>query len=104
MLMPMMGFVLALIVIGGLASLVAAADAKHAVLATYFDPISLFAGLGALVLSLGLAVICEQVAPLSVLSGSSFFGGYAAGGTGGAALGFRRAVSIRRSIYAGALK
>jgi hypothetical protein len=100
MIIPMMGFVFALIAIGGLASLLVAADAKHAILATYIGPILLFAGLGAFFLSLGLLGICEQVAPLRVLSGFSFCGGYAAGGIGGAALGFRRALSIRRRIDA----
>jgi hypothetical protein len=90
--------------IGGLASLLAAADAKYAVFATYIGPISLFAGLGALFLSLGLVGICEQVVPSRVLSGFSFFGGYAAGGIGGAVLGFRRALSIRRRIDAVAQK
>jgi hypothetical protein len=104
MIMPMMGFVFSLIVIGRLASLLAAADAKNAVFATYIGPISLFAGLGALLLSLGLVGICEQFVPSRVLSGFSFFGGYAAGCIGGAALGFRHALSIRRRIDAVAQK
>jgi hypothetical protein len=95
MMMPMMGFVFMLIVVGGLASLVAA-DARHARLAVYVGPIALFGGLGALFLSLGLPVFCEQVLRLRALTGISFFGGYAIGVIAGTALGFHRAVALRR--------
>jgi hypothetical protein len=96
MMLPMMGFAFMLIVVGGLASLVAAADARHARLAVYVGPIALFAGLGALFLSLGLPVFCEQVLRLRVLTSISFFGGYAIGTIAGTSLGLRRAVALRR--------
>jgi hypothetical protein len=98
MIMPVVGFVFMLIVVGGLASLVVAADGKHARLAVYVGPASLFAGLAALLFSMGLAVFCEQVLGLRALSGLGFFGGYGLGLIGGAALGLRRAVSIQRRI------
>ena len=104
MVMPMMGFVFMLIVVGGLASLVAAADGRHARLAVYVGPISLFAGLAALLLSAGLSVFCEQVLGLRALTGLGFFGGYGVGLIGGAALGLRRAFNIRRQIESGACR
>lgn len=98
MMMPMMGFVFMLIVVGGLASLVAAADGRHARLAVYVGPVFLFSGLAALFLSMGLAVFSELVLGLRALSGLGFFGGYCVGLIGGAALGLRRAVRIQRRI------
>jgi hypothetical protein len=100
MVMPMIGFVFMLIVVGGLASLVAAADGRHARLAVYVGPTFFFAGLAALFLSMGLAVFCEQVLGLRMLSGLGFFGGYGVGIIGGAALGLRRAARIQRRIEA----
>ena len=102
MLMPMTGFVFGLIVLGGLASLVAAADGKHARLAVYVGPVSMFAGLGALLLSMGLPVLCEQALGLRALEGVAFVGGYGMGMLGGAALGLRRAVKIQRRLDSGA--
>ena len=102
MILPMMGFVFGLIVLGGLASFVAAADGRHARLAVYVGPISLFAGLGALLLSMGLPVLCEQALGLRALEGLAFFGGYGAGMLGGAALGLRRAFKIQRRLESGA--
>ena len=56
MLLPMFGFVMTLIVVGGLASLVAAGDpASQHRLAPFIGLVALFAGLGALLMSLGLA-------------------------------------------------
>jgi len=98
MVMPMMGFVFGLIVLGGLASLVAAADGRYARLAVYVGPISLFAGFGALLLSMGLPVLCEQAFGLRALEGLAFFGGYGVGMLGGAALGLRRAFKIQRRL------
>lgn len=95
MVMPMLGFVFMLIVVGGLASLVAAADGKHARLAVYAGPVFFFAGLAALLLSSGLSVFCEQVLDLRELTGLGFFVGYGVGLIGGAALGLRRAFNIR---------
>jgi hypothetical protein len=96
MVMPMMGFVFGLIVLGGLASLVAAADGRYARLAVYVGPISLFAGLGALLLSMGLPLLCEQAFGLRALVGLAYFGGYGVGILGGAVLGLRRAFKIQR--------
>jgi hypothetical protein len=104
MIMPMMGFAFMLIVVGGLASLVAAADGRYARLAVYVGTISLFAGLAAVLLSMGLVVFCEQVAGLRELSGLGFFGGYGVGIIGGAALGLQRAARMQRRIEAGARK
>lgn len=101
MIVPMVGFVFMLLVVGGLASFVAAADGRHARFAVYIGPVSFFAGLAALLLSMGLAVFCEQVLGLRALSGLGFFRGYSAGLIGGAALGLRRAVNIQRRVEAG---
>lgn len=97
MILPMMGFVFGLVVLGGLASLVAA-DGRHSRLAVYVGPVSLFAGVGALLLSMGLPVLCEQVLGLQALEGLAFFGGYGVGIVGGAALGLRHAARIHGRI------
>lgn len=102
MVLPAVGFVFMLIFVGGLASLVAAADGRHARVAVYVGPVFLFAGLAALLLSMGLAVFCEQVLGWRALAGLGFFGGYGAGMIGGAALGFRRALSIQRRLSSAA--
>ncbi len=104
MIMPMIGFVFMLIVVGGLASLVAVADGRYARLAVYLGPVFFFSGLAALFLSMGLAVFSEQILGLRALSGLGFFGGYSVGLIGGAALGLRRAVRIQRRIESGARK
>lgn len=98
MIMPMIGFILMLIVVGGLASLFAAADGRRVRLAVYIGPVALFAGLGALFLSMGLPVLCEQVLGLRSQVGPAFFGGYGVGILGGAALGLRRAAGILHRI------
>ena len=49
--MPMFGLIVALIVIGGLGSLVEYGDPKHARVAPFIGFVCLFAGLGALLLS-----------------------------------------------------
>lgn len=79
MLLPMMGFLLALIVVGVLGSLVAYAD-PHAGLAPYLGYPPLFAGLFALCLSIGSGVLGDYLDHLLgtlSLSGLGFFGGYA---------------------------
>ena len=96
MLLPMFGFILALIVAGGLASLVAVGDPHHARLAPYIGFTSLFAGIGALCLSFGLSLSLGYVLGSEWWSGLGFFSGYAVGLLGGAALGFRRAFERRR--------
>ena len=100
MLLPMFGFMLALIVVGGLASLVAVGDPHHARLAPYIDFTSLFAGVGALCLSFGLALSLGYILGSEWWSGLGFFGGYATGLLGGAVLGFRHALERRRRVEA----
>ena len=101
MLMPMFGLVLALIVTGALASLVAIADPRHARLAPFLGFTSLLAGTGALLLSLvlgGIGNVVDQSTGLQELSGLGFIFGYAVGGIGGAALGFVLASRRVRSL------
>ena len=90
MLLPLMGFALALIIVGALASLVAVGDPRHARLAPFVGFPSLLAGLGALSLSLALGFFGEMLdhaAGLRTLAGLGFFVGYAVGGLGGAVSG-----------------
>ena len=97
MVLPMMGLLFALIVVGGLGSLVAIGDPKHAALALYIGFVCLFAGVGALCFSWGLALFGEALHS-ETLSGLGFFGGYALGGLGGAALGFSKAYKRHRRL------
>jgi hypothetical protein len=100
MLLPMFGFIFALLVVGGLANLVAVADPRHARFALYLGFTSLFAGIGALCLSLGLALSLGYVLGSDWWSGPGFFGGYAVGLVGGSVLGFRRAYERQRRVEA----
>ena len=100
MLLPMFGFILALIVVGGLASLVNVGDPHHARLAPYIGFISLFAGIGALCLSFGVALSLSYILGSERWSGLGFFGGYAVGLFGGAVFGFWRAIEHRRKFEA----
>ena len=97
MILPMFGFILALLVIGGLATLIAVGDPNHAGLAPYVGFVSLFAGLGALSCSLLLALIGQGIKS-ETLSGFGFFAGYAVGGLGGAAIGLYSAVQRRQRL------
>lgn len=90
MLLPMMGFLFALIIVGSLSSLIAIGDPQHATIAPYIGFICLFAGLGALCLSSGFYTLGEVVRS-DKLAGLGFFAGYALGGLGGAMLGFSKA-------------
>src|SRR4051812_48840399 len=101
MLLPMFGFILGLIVVGGLATLVAVGDSHHARLAPYIGFTSLFAGIGALCLSFGLSLLLGYVLGSEWWSGLGFFGGYAIGLAGGAVMGFRRACERRHRVRAG---
>jgi hypothetical protein len=92
MILPMFGLLIFLIVVGGLATLVAVGDPRHARFAPYLGFVFLFAGLGALLLSVGLALLGEVLLRSEALSMLGFFGGYAFGGLAGALLGFIRAV------------
>jgi hypothetical protein len=98
MLLPMFGFILALLIVGGLASLVAFGDPHHARLALYVGFISLFAGVGALLLSVALARLVGIIFRSETVGGAGFFVGYIIGGLGGAAFGLKRAFVRRRRI------
>jgi hypothetical protein len=100
MILPMFGLLMFLIVVGGLGTLVAVGDPHHARLAPYLGFVFLFAGLGALLLSVGLALFGQVVLRSEALSTSGFFGGYAFGGLAGAVLGFIRAVKRHPRIDA----
>jgi hypothetical protein len=95
MVMPMLGFLSVLIVVGGLATLVAVGDPRHARIAPYLGFVFLFAGLGALLLCFTLALIGELLNS-ETLTGIGFFAGYAIGGLGGGVLGLSQAVKRRR--------
>ncbi len=106
MILPMIGFVFGLILLGSFASVIATIDKRsppvtHKPLLQFLLPyvgyVCLFAGLGALILSMGLAFLGEKFfGPHAEVSGLGFFGGYALGGCGGAALGFRKASKFSR--------
>ena len=94
MMLPMMGFLFTLIVVGALASLVAAAD-PHAKLAPFLGFPLLFAGLAALCLSMGLGVLgqyADHTFGTVIFAGLGFLAGYTLGGLGGALLGLRKAL------------
>lgn len=94
MLMPMFGFILTLLVVGGLGALVAVGDPQNARLAPYIGFVALFAGIGALSLSLLLALIGEEILRSDTVAGLGFFGGYVLGGLGGAIFGFDRPFDV----------
>jgi hypothetical protein len=97
MMLPMFGFIMALLVIGGLGTLVAVGDPNNARLAPYIGFVSLFAGLGALSCSLLLALIGAGLQSETV-AGFGIFVGYALGGLGGAVIGLYTAVQRRRRL------
>jgi hypothetical protein len=106
MILPMMGFVFGLILLGSFASVIAMIDKRSPpvtpkpllqFLLPYVGYVCLFAGLGALILSMGLAFIGEKFfGPRAGVSGLGFFGGYVLGGCGGAAFGFSKASKFGR--------
>lgn len=67
-------------------------------LAPYIGFAALFAGIGALTLSLVLLFIGEKILQSETVSGLIFLGGYVLGGLGGAAFGFYRAIQRRLRI------
>ena len=91
MILPMFGLLMFLIVVGGLATLVAVGDPHHARFAPYLGFVFLFAGLGALLFSIGLALLGQVVLRSEALAALGFVGGYAFGGLSGSVLGFIRA-------------
>lgn len=99
--MHFIAFILALVVIGGLATLVAIGDPHNSSrLTLYVGFTALFAGLGSASLSIILALIGAKLFESETLTSLGFFGGYTVGGFGGAALGFYRALLRRRRIDA----
>lgn len=98
MLLPMMGFLFALMGIGGIISLVAVVDPHHRRSAPYIGFTLFFAGLIAFCLSMGLGLFFEMVLGMNNLSGIVFFGGYAVGGLGGTALGLFLASRHQRHL------
>jgi hypothetical protein len=99
MILPMFGLLMLLIVVAGLATLVAMGDPRHARLAPYLGFVFLFAGLGALLFSIGLALLGQVLLRSEALSALGFFGGYAFGGLAGAVLGFIHAVKWQSRTY-----
>src|SRR5688572_23391791 len=102
--MPMFGLILVLIVIGGLGSLVAYGDPTHARLAPFIGFVCLFAGLGALLFSVALALIGGVVDTSESLGVLGFFAGYVIGGVGGALFGIRQAVKRLVQIESGLIE
>jgi hypothetical protein len=98
--MPFLGFIFVLLVVGGLASLIAIGDPINSRGASYVGFTLFFAGLGSLSLSIILGLIGWQLLGSDTLLSLGFAGGYFLGGIGGAAFGFHRAVRRRRRIDA----
>ena len=96
MILPMFGFIIVLIVVGGLGTLVAVADPFRSRLALYAGFVSLAAGVGALCLSLFFLWIATIAVSSQTLSGVAFFVGYALGAIGGGLFGLRIAVRRRK--------
>ena len=94
MILPMFGLVGVMIVVGGLATLVACADPLHARLTPFVGFISLATGVGALSLSLFFLGIATITASTQTLSGVAFFAGYALGAISGGLFGLR--IAMRR--------
>ena len=95
MLLQMIGFLFFLIIVGGLATLVAVGDPHHARFTRYVGFVFLCAGLGGFLLSVSLAWLGAVLLESEEASGLGFFGGYGFGGLAGGALGLYRAVKYR---------
>jgi len=85
----MFGFIIALLVIGSLATLLTIGDPNNSCLAYYIRFIFLFSGLGALCLSICFTLLITTFG-FEEWSGVSFFSGYFMGLVGGAFIGFQR--------------
>ena len=97
MLLPMMGFFLMLIVVGGLGSLVAIADPTRARLYP-FTLAMFFSGAGVYVLGLGSGYLGEIIFGSSTVSTILFLFGLLIGGIGGAILGLIAGIRRNRRI------
>jgi hypothetical protein len=97
MLLPMYGLILALLVVGGLGTIVAVGDPHHARFAPYLGFICLFAGIGSLVFSLILMVVAEIALHSDTFMGASFFVGYAGGAATGGLFGYLMAERRRKT-------
>jgi hypothetical protein len=95
MLLPMFGFLAALLTVGGLATLVAVGDPRSARLAPYIGFVALLSGLEALSFALLLTLIGWMVLHSEHVAGLGFVAGYVLGGLGGAALGLYCAIQRR---------
>jgi len=98
MILPMFGFIAALLVVGGLGILVAVGDPKNARLAPYIGFVALFAAIGALCLCALLGLIAQVLIRSDAAAALGAFAGYVLGGLGGAIFGFNRATRRRRRI------
>lgn len=101
MILPMMGFLFALMGVGGIISLAAVVDPHHRRAAPYIGFTLFFAGLIAFCLSMGLGLILEMEMGLKMPGGVAFFGGYVLGGLGGALLGLFLASRHKRHLIKG---
>jgi hypothetical protein len=97
MLLPMFGFIIALLVIGALANLLTIGDPNNSRLAFYVRFIFLFSGVGALCLSICFTLLFT-ILGYEQWSGVGFFSGYFIGLLGGAFLGFQRTVRRLQSV------
>jgi len=97
MILPMYGLIAALLVVGGLGTIVAVGDPDHARFAPYLGFICLFAGLGSLMFSLILTVVAEIAIHSEAFTGASFFVGYAGGAATGGLFGYWLAERRRRT-------
>src|SRR5262245_56014632 len=96
MLLPLMGFTFAVIVFGGLLSLVAIADPYRKSMTFIAFPL-FYAGLGALLLSFSFDYIFAELLHWRGIDGLAFFFGYLAGGLGGSVAGL--SIALRRSHW-----
>jgi hypothetical protein len=95
MFLQMAGLPLGLIIIGGLACLVAVGDPQnHSPLTRYLGFIFLFSGLAAFSFSFGLSILLDEVFGWRNLASIGFLAGYVLGGVGGAILGFVHAFNF----------
>jgi hypothetical protein len=93
MILPMMGLCFCLCVFGLCAGAVAFIWRRFRHFAPFVLLMPLLAGIGAFILSWGLAFLLEKSTSAAPFGGFGFFGGYAVGGLGGGIIGL---ISARR--------